>query len=1315
MNEPPAAAPTPPPAPPKPKRWKKIALIAGGSILGLIVLVLVIGPFIIGAVARSRIESIVAEKLQAKVAVGGVSFGWNGHIVIDEVRVVPKNFSEPLFEVKKVDVRVDLAAAIGGRYMAAVEVVAPKVLVEKGADGKFNYEMPPAPASPPETKKEGDGKTPFVQAALTVRDGEVRIRGRGRETVYQNLAVRAKVDTLEKPVDYDLSLESPMKDALKVKGSIDLRTVSGPATLTLDRVSLKNLTGAARAYSDVLELDGTVSGSFNYELKGAPRFVGKGGLEIDGFVMLLHERSLRLDKLTISHDGGIDEKGSGRHVISLACGKAIGATLTVDVADAFGARLVKTDLKADTDLAALADVLAKVGALPKGLSLAGSVRVRGACDSKGPTQADLDAGKLRLAARVDVDVVGSALDIVADGKPIQLDGFTVHHTGTLDEGGSGKNTVMLSLGKALGASIQADVTDALGKTPLVRCDLKADSDLGELGRMLEKLIGLKQDLALAGTAALRGSIHAKGAESVKADIDLGTSDLVAIDQKSRKRHEIDKSITAKLVGGWDGKTKTGIIDVLTLHSSFATMNGRGGASVSGENPEIRDTSLTLEADLEKLGLKLASFMEKPPALGGGVTLRGSAQGEKIGVTGQLKALRYEKYGPLDATVVQKGTFSMAKDGALEIEAATLASTGLDVTISGGIRKVMEESREGELRLDAVARPAELSKWVPDLGMGGAEIKLTSTVSIRPKLITVAGQTKLDGLALKSKDAKGVEGTKTAKTGPIDFNVQMKDPDILATLKAESFEWIDKGYAAKGAAESQVSYSTQGTTGTTKLSNLEIVDDRRNVVKDPGLTIIHDIGLADNNKTMDLRKVELTSTFLRGTLTGKLLHVDKAPEFQKLRAGLKYHPERLTAFAKPWLPGKLEGAEEKAFEFTLDGKAASAELLSILRGTRGALDLDLATFVLNDNGLTLSGKSRVDLKDGTLTSTTPLVVNKGKTELNASLDFNAAEKNPRSAFTFAAKDVDANGQMGPLLERINPIFHTSGVDARVDGVIQSDFKLDWTGLIDPDEKDWVAASTKALSGGGVLGVRNLNIAGSPTAGQIMAALGQGNALQGELAETRIRIGNGRCEYDNMTLRGSRKPAEILKRDQEALEQERAQLEAGRAEMTPKELQKRQEELRMKEEDLPYRYVLRFSGYVRFDKRMELRVLMPMTPGLVKSHPNLQKYIGTSFWVDLQGTTDSPSLDTKKMISELLQRAAEGIVKDKIDDALKGLFGRQREKDADKVLDRASKVEAAGNAAEALRLYEGLLKDYADTDYVKKRKASIQERVRALGGK
>src|ERR1051325_8535946 len=144
-QNPPAIAPAAAPSVPKPrmKRWKKIVLISGGLLLGLIVVALAAGPAIIGSIARSKIPSILNEKLQATATVGNVSFSWSGHVQIDDLRLVPRNFSDPLVEVKKIDVKVDVGSAISGKHIADVEVGAPKVIVGKGSDGKFNYDSRP--------------------------------------------------------------------------------------------------------------------------------------------------------------------------------------------------------------------------------------------------------------------------------------------------------------------------------------------------------------------------------------------------------------------------------------------------------------------------------------------------------------------------------------------------------------------------------------------------------------------------------------------------------------------------------------------------------------------------------------------------------------------------------------------------------------------------------------------------------------------------------------------------------------------------------------------------------------------------------------------------------------------------------------------------------------------------------------------------------------------------------------------------------------------------------------------------------------------
>src|SRR3982751_6544619 len=93
----PAAAP-----PPKKKRWKKILLISGGVFIGLVLIVLIAGPSVIASVAKAKIPAVLAEQLQATATVGDVSFSWSGRVVLSDFRLVPKNFSDPLVEVKKI-------------------------------------------------------------------------------------------------------------------------------------------------------------------------------------------------------------------------------------------------------------------------------------------------------------------------------------------------------------------------------------------------------------------------------------------------------------------------------------------------------------------------------------------------------------------------------------------------------------------------------------------------------------------------------------------------------------------------------------------------------------------------------------------------------------------------------------------------------------------------------------------------------------------------------------------------------------------------------------------------------------------------------------------------------------------------------------------------------------------------------------------------------------------------------------------------------------------------------------------------------------
>jgi hypothetical protein len=1529
--------PQPPPKPAAPevtatpkkkmKLWKKILLVAGCVILGLLLVILVAGPTVISSVAKSKIPSVLGEMLMADAKVGDVSFSWNGHVTIDDFKMTPRGFTNALVEVKKIDVKVDVMAALGGKYIAQVEVVAPKVVVEKGADGKFNYEFElPKSEEPGKDKgkgKESSGKMPHVEAVLKVRDGEVTIHGRNRTTQYQKLEVSAKVDTLEKPIEYSLSLESPEKDALKVNGAYDFEKQTGPATVKLEHFSLKNLTGAVRAYSDLLELGGTVDGTLEYQLHGGPHLSGKGRLEIADFILVMHDpvlkrdQTMKLDRLSFGHDVTLDDKRVSTHTLTLKSGKAIDATIVAVVADPLGERRVRTDIRFDSDLPELVKTLRNLEALPPDMELAGRISLKGKTETSGPTDADLKAGKMAIPAKLDLELAGQGLVItLKKGEaPMKLDGFSFRHAGNLDEKGNGKHTLTLTSGKAVTSTVSVDVKDAFG-TPEVKTDLKLDSDLAELDKVLQGLVGLQQDMKLEGSIALKGTIATKGPnlEDVKAkkkpvvsataDFGLAATNLVAIDA-TNKRIDIDKSITLTLKGRWDGKSANGDLETFKLDSSFATADAKGGATLKGEDVEIRQSSVRFDADLAKLNAKLESFMKDPPRLAGTVAVNATYDGAKVGIDAAIKGfkaglkertigpdkkevVKETTYGPLDLSIkddgkmdkeangthsirvdsgkalamgitlelkdtlketravkadvtldsdlgalaailppgmvqlkedtdlagaakvtvkvttkstpkpapknaakdatppapdmsisfdvnaaltgleavekktkkrseidksvtlkalgvfdsgkkdvdlkdfelrssfanadakggfvltdpmtvrqssleakadlaalgaklglfmaeppalvgsveatasyagdryssdvtvkgvkvvtkqtvkengkdvvktstigpvdlsmVQKGTLSLAADGGLKIETCTIASSALNATVSGEVRKVQQDNREGQVKLGVSVKPVELSKWMPDLGMGGPEIKLATSVSLKPHLITVTGSTQLDGLTMTSKDAvTGKPVTKTAKSAPLDFSVEMKDKDILAKAKTALFDWVDAGYAAKCGLDASVTYNAdKGTTGTTKLANLEITDDKKNVVKDPGLTIVHDIGMEtkETGKTksqvITLRKTDVSSTFLAGSVTGKVTIDDRGQAFEKLKVDFKYFPDKLGAVLAPWLPGKLEGAQEKLLKVTVDGRADSGDVLALLRGLQAGVDLDLAKFSMPDSGLTVSGKTQLALRDGRLTTGTPLELNKGKTDLQCTADFRDEKKNPASTINFNAKDVQANGKM-KILQAINPIFHVDEKgESTVDGQINADFKLAWTGKLDPawEKAGWEGAAVGSLKGTGVFGMKNLKIVGSPTVTELMTLLGEGNSIQGELVASDIDLGNkkvGWCRYDNMVLRLSKY-------------------------------------------DVKFRGGVAFASNTRGSEReMDLEVEIPMTDSMVKSQPGLAKYLGQRFWIPLKGTVEHPMLDYKKLFLDLAKNAAETLIKDKAADAIKNLLDKKK---------------------------------------------------------
>lgn len=1072
MTETPPAPPPPPPASPeerpRPRRWKRILLIAGGTLAGLVLLALLLVPPIAGSVAKAKIRSLLAEKFDADVAVGRFSLGWSGRVEIEDLTVQPRGFPSRFLEVKKVDLDIALGSAIAGKYILRGEVSGARLVIEKARKKgreRFNYETEPSPGEP---EKEPAEK-PHVEAGLKLRGGEIVVREGGRQTVFRNVTAEVAIDTLRKPIRYGLALENPTHGRLALEGSFDPERKAGPARLTLEKISLRNLSALAAAYSPARDLEGTLEGTLTLDLQGWPALASKGSLEASGVSAVFGERPVRIDRASLTHEAALDAQGNGP---------------------------------------------LKVG---------------------------------------------------------------------------------LSLGEALGGSLEGSVAEAKG----FRGDVALSSRLGPLGQALEKLVGLKAGLTLDGAAALRGKVEARPG-SASWNLGLNAADLAAIDA-SGKRREIERALSVRCAGSWDGAKSALALSSFDLASSFAAAKGRGGFSLA-DPVTVQESSLTLKASLALLAEKLAVFLEDPPEFSGTLEAAASFRGDRFDLEAKAADVVWvlkdpgnpARVGPMAATLVQKGIF---RSGLFKIESSTLSSAAADLEVKGEIRDPLDGAkREGSLSLEAKLRPEALSQWVKDLHWGGPEIRLSATADVRPRKTSVQGRTQLGGLTMRDSASGEV---KMARTQPLEFTVDLEDETAAVRLKTEAFEWSRRdpasAYVARGALEAAWSFTPTVASGTTRVSRLEFGDGKK-TAQEEGLTVTHELGLSSG--TIEIRKAEVASGFLRGRVEGTIRNASREPEFVAVRGRFAYHPGRLGAALAPWLGGKLEGTEEKAVELALDGKAKSLDTMSILRGAEGKLEVDLAPFTRE--GLSVSGKPRAELKGGRAFVVTPLALNQGRADMNLAVDFREARERPRSVLEFRTEDAEANAGMGPLLEKINPIFHT--VNGTVAGRIRSDFKLAWEAPIDPDEKDWVAASSKALRGSGSLSVAGLRIQGSPAVADLMAALGEGNVLEGELHAPHLRFVDGRCHYEDLSLR--------LKG-----------------------------------------YEVRFRGWVGFDRALDLKVDVPLTEHLKAKHPGLAKYTGGKITVPLKGTVDKPRFDLAGAIAEALKNALPGLIEEKLEDLLK----------------------------------------------------------------
>jgi hypothetical protein len=1002
-----------------------------------------------------------------------------------------------------------------------------------------------------------------LQSDVTVGDVSISWSGRIR---LGDLAIRPR----------GAGFTGPLLEIPAVEASLSLRSA---------------LRGEVRAEVDVirpvLRIERGEGGKFNYEFPEPPEDVRRRRRRRAGEPPPSVRATVRI------REGEVRIRGDGSETVysrlSLEAwiespGQPLGFTLSA--ADPAGGRLSARGeyevesgsgrlsvLAEDVALSALGGVL---GAWASGVSLEGVAR--GACEYRW-------RGIPRFEGRGQLEVRDFALG--RGGGRVRIERLVVLHEGALDAEGRGRQSVTLAAGAALVGSATAD----LGASPRAAVKVEFESDLSALSRALE---GTWAAPALEGIARVRGSMGAGGDGSAKARWSAEVQgDGVAVGGARLGTVRLETAGAVEASGRPEGSASLRVGERIAARVEWAPDPEAGGGA--------RRVSLEAGADAAELSRVFGAAAGLRPGvrLEGKATLRGRAALRESGESGGDLILAAEKLWAVDAGGRRR-----------EVEPSLSAKLtwGWDAA-SGRLRVPSLEVVTAWGRLEGSAEVSREGRWAPrrvfvkaaaDLEQAGARLALVAAEppALRGRLEAGVrfeeGRFRLDGTAGALVASRG--GTPADASMALAGRLEFPEGGVRAGIESGTFAWSRPGGAVRGALSGRFSYARGRTEGLLGVRDLEIGDGRQVLAREPRVDLEHDATFGAGGA--EIRKLGLVSRALRLEAAGRA-----GAAGWDLRARGRYLPEALGAALRPWWSGRLEGSEEREVEVRLEASAAQAGeggLWGFLRRARGEARADLAPVTVT--GITASGSVRAELRDGRVSVAAPLSVNGGTAHVSGTLDLRAKEAGPRSALAIRAQGVRANAEMGPLLEKISPIFHTA--NGTVEGKVEGEAALEW-GV--PAERG-VRAALDALSGRAVFAARELWVTGSPAVVELLGALGEEGAVRGELLATDVRVGSGRCSYEAMTLRLAR-------------------------------------------------YALRFTGWVGFDGRMELLVEMPLTERFLQRYPRLGRLSGKTFFVTLEGTVARPRLDLDRAIQELLRRALEGAAQEKLEDAIRRLLERR----------------------------------------------------------
>ncbi|HTE06141.1 MAG TPA: hypothetical protein VK824_08095, partial [Planctomycetota bacterium] len=419
-----------------------------------------------------------------------------------------------------------------------------------------------------------------------------------------------------------------------------------------------------------------------------------------------------------------------------------------------------------------------------------------------------------------------------------------------------------------------------------------------------------------------------------------------------------------------------------------------------------------------------------------------------------------------------------------------------------------------------------------------------------------------------------------------------------------------------------------------------------LIDDPHVALDVEASVATGPMDVELGAARIGSTFLSGTLGGRLLALSSAvPRAENLRGDFTWVPGRVGALLGPLLPGELSGEERQPLRFVLDGPLPSGDLPALLAGASAGATIGLGTLALP--GVVASGTTTTELQAGRAHVTGQLALNGGSAALDARLDLRpqgSAAAPLDTTLDLRFERVQVSQEMAALLAHVHPLLEAGEGQSLgvLSGAIGGSLLLDWPAPLPlPPAASASGAPAagasvldtlplEALSGTAMLDFGTLTVASSPLLGQMLDHLGLAGTQSFTLAPVKLVVRDGRVGYAE-----------------------------------------------------PWAWTIQniptaFSGSVGLDQSLDLSWSVPITEALAGKHGFLKNLKGQSLVIPLRGTVAAPDLQWTAALENLAQQALASGLQEKIGEKLGplgGLLGGGKKASGDK-----AGGDAAGSGAQ-----------------------------------